>query len=302
MNSYLCQTQWQVGCHLSFRGEILNVVLDAIENGMYTTQFFLGDPKNAWKRDKVTKDDILSSKEMMKRFPINLFSHYPFCANLAGKASKGGLAWDGDNSIDNKLRGVIDSLEYELGVISEFQTETNKTGVIIHPGSNVNRESGHLKVAETINKVNFPKNSFLILENCAGEGNKLCRNFSEIAIVLNNLDDDKLKHTKVCIDTAHLWGQGDYNLSEVSEIDRLFDDFDKEIGLQNWRLLHLNDAGVPLGSKKDVHACLGEGYIWKNNFDSLHHLLIKCTDNNIPMVLETEIKDMITLCKIINNK
>ena len=158
---------------------------------------------------------------------------------------------------------------------------------------------GHLKVSETINKIKFPNNSYLILENSAGEGNKLCRTITEIAMVLKNLDKDKLKHTKVCIDTAHLWGQGDYNLSEVKEIDRLFDDFEREIGLENWRLLHLNDSGVPLGSKKDVHACLGEGHIWKNDFDSLHHLLIKCTEHQIPIVLETEIKDMLTLGKIL---
>jgi deoxyribonuclease-4 len=300
MNSCILETQWEIGSHLPYNGNISDVVLTAIDYGMYTTQFFMGDPKAAWKRDKISEEDIKLAKKLMNRYPINLFSHYPFCANLAGKATKGCLAWDGNDFIDNKVRGVLKALEYELGIISKFKTQTNKAGVIIHPGSNINREVGHLKVAETINKINFPNSeSYLLLENCAGEGNKLCRTISELALVLNNIQEEKLGNVKVCIDTAHLWGQGDYNLSLVDEIDRLFEEFENEIGLENLHLIHLNDAGVPFGTKRDVHACLGQGYIWNQNFDSLRHLLAKCTEYRIPLVLETDISDMKTLGRIL---
>jgi deoxyribonuclease-4 len=75
----------------------------------------------------------------------------------------------------------------------------------------------------------------------------------------------------------------------------MFNDFDKLLGMDNFYLLHLNDSLASLGSKKDLHACLGEGSIWKHGFQSLVHLLNKCQSNNIPMVLETTDSDMLTI-------
>ena len=170
-----------------------------------------------------------------------------------------------------------------------------RSGVVIHPGSYPDREDGHCAVAMTLNRINFPKNSFLLLENCAGEGNKLCRTFEEIRKVMDLLEPEKKKHVKVCVDTAHIWGQGDYDLSSIEGVDKMFEDFEKFLGIENFYLLHLNDSKVPLGSKKDSHACLGEGWIWKNSFKSLVYLLNKCKENQIPMVLETDESDMLTL-------
>jgi endonuclease IV len=78
----------------------------------------------------------------------------------------------------------------------------------------------------------------------------------------------------------------------------MFADFDRLLGIDNFYLLHLNDSKVPLGSKKDLHACLGDGCIWENSFESLIHLLNKCKENKIPMVLETHGTDMITLANL----
>ena len=69
----------------------------------------------------------------------------------------------------------------------------------------------------------------------------------------------------------------------------------KRIGLKYFNLLHLNDSEVPLGSKKDRHARLGSGYIWKDDFKPLIYLLNKCKDHDIPMILETHHIDMMTL-------
>ena len=299
MTSKICETQWEIGSHMIFKGSLESLCNESIRFGMYTTQFFLGDAKNAWRRFLVSDEDLKKAKIKIEKFHLNIFSHYPFCANLAGKATKDGLAWEDNKEVDRKLYGVISALEYELDTISKLKTENNKTGVVIHPGSNVNRELGHKKVAETINKINFSNpDQQLLLENCAGEGNKLCKNLFEISKVLEMVDKSKQANVKVCIDTAHLWGEGDYNLSQIDEIDRFFSDFDRLIGLDRWYLLHLNDSGVPVGSKKDIHACLGEGYIWKKSFDSLHHLLNRCKEYQIPIVLETEITDLLTVGKI----
>lgn len=289
--------QWDVGSHISFSGKLLSTVRRGVNSGMNTIQFFMGDYKSAWKREKIEEDDIIETKKLMKRFHMNIFSHYPFCANFAGKAQKGGLAWKNNNEVNQRLRGVIRALEYELSILANFH-EYGRCGVVIHPGSYYERNEGHLAVAQTINLIDFPKDSVLLLENCAGEGNKLCRDFEEIQYVLKNLEEKQRSHVKVCVDTAHIWGQGDYDLREKKEIDRLFRDFQFLIGLENLYLLHLNDSKVPLGSKKDVHEDLGEGYIWKNRFDSLVYLLNKCKEYQIPMVLETHETDLKTLLSI----
>jgi deoxyribonuclease-4 len=287
---------WIVGVHLSFSQNIAPVISQGIHHGMYTIQFFMGNPKQAWKRQKISDKDIENTQNLLSRFPMNVFTHYPYCANLAGKSEKGYLAWSGNSAVDGNIRSMLKALEYELGIVSNF---TNcRSGVVIHPGSYPDRESGHIAVAQTINQINFPQHSHLLLENCAGEGNKLCRTFEEIRIVIDNLNQDKKPHVKVCVDTAHIWGQGDYNLSDIEEVNRMFEDFDRILGIENFYLLHLNDSQVPLGSKKDKHACLGNGHIWKNDFTSLIYLLNKCKEFEIPMILESDGTDMLTLAQL----
>ncbi len=219
--------------------------------------------------------------KFIEHFPTNVFSHFVYVANFAGSIDS--LAWNGDLEQDRKTELIVRELEHELSVMSHFKTN----GTIIHPGAFKDRKLGLETIAKSINKINFVKNSNLLLENSAGEGNKLCRDFKEIKMVIDNVDISKRKHVGVCLDTAHIWGQGDYDLSKVEEIDRMFEDFDRIIGLEKFKLLHLNDSEVPKGSKKDRHASLGEGCIWKDSFDSLKHLLNRCEKNKTAMVLET---------------
>ena len=279
-----------IGSHISFHNnEINRTIRESINTGMYSLQFFMGNPLKAWNRAKIEKDDLEKSNQLLNKFPMNIFTHYPYCANLAGNA-KGDLGWSGNLEVDDKLNGLIKSLEYELGVVAQLQNNNKNSGVVIHPGSHPNRIEGHKKVAETINKINFPKNSILILENSAGEGNKLCKTLEEIKCVIDLLEEDIKVHVKVCIDTAHIWGQGDFDLRKISEIDRLFEVVSDNIGIDNFHLLHLNDSKVKLGAKRDCHACIGTGHIWGQDTDSLCHLLKKCNNYEIPIVVETNWK------------
>ena len=146
---------WEVGDHTRFSISIANTVLEGIREGMRTIQFFMGDPKAAWKRDEISNDDIENTKKLIRRFPMNVFTHYPFCANLAGQATKGCLAWSGDLTVDRKLLGMMKALEYELGIVANFSEK--RSGVVIHPGSYPDREAGHCAVAKTLNKIKFPQ-------------------------------------------------------------------------------------------------------------------------------------------------
>lgn len=285
---------WECGAHISFSSNIRDTIFDSIIKGMYTTQFFMGNPKT-YNRKIIYKQDIEETKQLLKRFPMNVFSHFPYISNLAGSVKS--LAWSGDDYVDHKINLLLKGLTYELEVLSHFNNE-KKSGVVIHPGSYPDRKKGLDTIILSLNKINFIHKSKLLLENCAGEGNKLCRDFKEIKYIMDGLQQEKKEHIGVCVDTAHIWGQGDYDLSSCEEIERLFDDFEQQIGLQYFTLLHLNDSKVQLGAKKDRHESIGKGYIWSNSFDSLILLLNKCKYYNIPILLETTCDDMLTLEKI----
>ena len=283
---------WEVGAHIPFSKIIEPTVLTAVNRGMYTLQFFMGNPQSI-KRQRISDEDIKNTTEITQHFPMHIYTHFPYVANLAGKSSPDGLAWSGNNQVDGYIKVIMQELEYELGVMARVGH-----GVVVHPGANPKRQEGLLAIAKTINKMTFPENSTLILENCAGEGNKLCRDFHEIKVVLDHLDPKQKPHIKICVDTAHIWGQGDYDISKIKEVDRMFTEFDNIIGLDYFYLLHLNDSEVKLGAKKDRHACLGQGEIWGDSFDSLTHILDKCKDLDIPAVLETGGNDMLTLSQL----
>jgi len=283
---------WNIGAHMRFSQKIAPTITEAINCGMYTVQFFMGNPQSC-SRQRISEEDIKNTQLFTKKFPMYIYSHFPYIANFAGKSSKDGLAWNGNKSVDAFLSTIIKELEYELHILSQIGH-----GVVIHPGSYPDREKGHIAIAKSMNSINFSEGSMVLLENCAGEGNKLCSTFEELKFVLNNIDENKRQNIGICVDTAHIWGKGDYDLRKVSEIDRMFDDFSEIIGMEYFKLLHLNDSEVQLGSKKDRHACIGTGHIWQDSFDSLIHLLDKCKDFNIPMVLETDGSDMFTLAKL----
>jgi len=285
----------RIGSHLPFRKNIYDTIICAIKNGMYCCQFFLGNPKG-YKRQIITEKDINNVRDILNNFNMDVFTHFPYIANLNGLKAQ--LAWDGDKQVDDKLTYILSQLEYELDIVSKFKNNRNICGVVIHPGCYAETNIGLKTVAKTINKINFPKNSLLLLENCAGEGVKLCKNFKEIKTLLDNIDKNKIKNIGVCVDTAHIWGKGDYDLRHVEDIDRMFKDFDKIIGIEFFKLLHLNDSKVQLGSKKDRHELLEKGEIWKYNNKSLVYLIKKCKEYKIPIILETEYTDMNTIHKI----
>jgi len=284
----------QVGGHIGFSKQILPTIETAIMNNMKSFQFFLGNPKS-FTRQRLTKEDIVNTYKLANENNINIFSHYPYTASLNGSVAS--LAWNGDKEQDTKTTKILTELEYELNTISLLSPVN---GVVIHPGSYKKTKEGLETISKSINKINFSENSKLLLENCAGEGTKLCKNFSDIAKVFEGIDNSKKNNVGICIDTAHIHGSGIYDLSKQDDVDKMFYEFDKYIGLDKFNLLHLNDSMVALGSKKDRHECLCEGCIWKKNNTALKYLLTKCGENKIPVIIETAdvVGDMDTIDRL----
>lgn len=289
----LLSVRWLVGAHTGFSGRICDTLWTSVNYGMYATQFFMGNPKG-FNRSEISLTDIEECKKILKRFPMHVFTHFPYIANLAG--SKDILAWNGNETQDGKTRHVLKGLQYELDVLNNFNEKS--CGIVIHPGNHTHRQKGITAICESINQLKFPGHVKLLLENSAGQGTSLATTFDEIASIINGVNENKQQHLGVCIDTCHIYAYGTYDLSDVKEIDRMFSDFDEQIGLEKFSLLHLNDSKCVKGSKKDRHACLGTGYIWGESMESLIYLLNKCNEFNIPIILETHGLDMITLANL----
>jgi deoxyribonuclease-4 len=163
-------------------------------------------------------------------------------------------------------------------------------GVVIHPGSYSDTKKGIETIVKSLDKIEFKDGYNLLLENCAGQGDTLARNFEELYGMLSSKNS---KNINVCIDTAHIWGVGEYDISTEKGVEKLFTEFDKIIGLEKFKLLHLNDSRVNISSRKDCHEEIKNGYIWKTNDSSLKYLLHKVENLNIPFVLETTQDDFI---------
>lgn len=270
---------WITGSHFSIEDSLYKTCFKAINLGFNCFQFFLGNPYSL-NRKKLTQKDIDDTVRLCKDYNLAIYSHSPYIHNLCGKSTGNPKS---DNPLPDSVYKNITSLEYELSILANFPGG----GVVIHPGSYKDKEKGIQTIITSLNTINFPENSLLLLENCAGEGNKIPKTLENISAILQGIKSEKKRNVGICMDTAHIHGQGDYNFSIVSEVDRFFHDFDSIIGLSNLRLLHLNDSQVEFGSKKDRHASLGLGTIWGNDIDPLIKLLEYCKRYNIPTVLET---------------
>ncbi len=294
-NNHVFIVDYDVGVHVGFNGFLSHSLKFAVEKGMRSCQVFMGD-QTSFSRAKIDMNDIIECQKIQNRFPIHFFSHFPFTASLCG--SVGSLAWNGDDIQNKKTSFMLRQLENELDVFANFTTDKSRSGVVIHPGCNTNTREGLISISKSINKIKFAPCAKLILENSAGEGKKLCKNFDEFMCIFNMIEPQKRVNVGICIDTAHIHGQGDFDLSTIIGVDDMFEQFEKRIGLEYLSLIHLNDSEVKFGSKKDRHASLKTGEIWGERDDALRHIIIICKRLKIPMIMETNIRDMVTVSMI----
>jgi deoxyribonuclease-4 len=291
--------KWDIGSHIAFRGTLSKAIEDGISFGAYAIQFFLGNPKS-FTRSRMSDDDITEAKRLTDRFPMTVISHSPYMFNWAGTVKD--LAWAGNEDLDNSMIWKLAELEYEVNVLANFP----RNGVVVHPGCHTDRLAGCRAIGKSLSKINFHKNGRILLENSAGEGNKLGNTFVELKLMYDSIVQEKQKHFGFCVDTAHIFGNGEYDLRKCDEVKRMFREFDETIGLDKLSLIHLNDSRCDdskgcdayFGSKKDRHAMIGEGYIWGESFDSLLTLLDFIKKHKIPLVLETTPFDLITMGQI----
>jgi deoxyribonuclease-4 len=135
-------------------------------------------------------------------------------------------------------------------------------------------------IAEALNKAMWEEQqTTVLLETMAGKGSEVGRNFEEIRRIIDLITlQDKIG---VCLDTCHVW-DGGYDI--VDKLDEVMDEFDRVIGLERLKAIHINDSMNPVSSHKDRHAKIGEGYIGK---EAMERIVNHPALQNLPFILET---------------
>lgn len=141
-------------------------------------------------------------------------------------------------------------------------------------------ETGITLITELLNQVLHPEQTTtVLLETMAGKGSEVGRNFEELQAIIERVDlKEKIG---VCLDTCHVWDAG-YDI--VEHLDEVLKEFDRIIGLERLKAIHLNDSMNPLGSHKDRHARLGEGQIGP---EALQRIVCHEKLQGLPFILET---------------
>lgn len=259
------QKQLVIGCHLSSSKGYLAMGKTALSIGANTFQFFTRNPRGGKAKAVDPQDAAALMKLAEENYFGPLLAHAPYTMNPC--AAEPRLLEFAEMVMTEDLQ----ALEYLPGNLYNF-----------HPGSHVKQgtEIGIGKIAAMLNRVLFAgQQTTVLLETMAGKGSEVGRSFEELAAILDKVQlQDKMG---VCLDTCHIFDAG-YDI--VNSLDEVLTSFDKLIGLDRLKAIHLNDSLNTLGSRKDRHACIGAGNIGLEALTAvINHPALK----NLPFYLET---------------
>lgn len=258
----------KLGSHVSMSGKkmLLGSSEEAASYGANTFMIYTGAPQNT-RRKPIEELNIANGTLHMEEHGIeDIIVHAPYIINIA-----------------NTLKPAT----FELGV-RFLQSEIERTEaigakqIVLHPGAHVGAgvDEGIKKIIEGLNEaLKQDQHVQIALETMAGKGTEIGRSFDEIARIIDGVThNDKLS---VCLDTCHIHDAG-YAISE--DVDQVLEEFDKIIGLDRIKVVHVNDSKNERGAQKDRHENIGFGHI---GFDALHEVIYHDVFSNIPKILET---------------
>ena len=253
------------GCHLSSSAGLVAMGRTACAIGANTFQFFTRNPRGSRAKAVDPKDWAALCKLMQQENFGPVIAHAPYTINPCSAAPE--TREFARQTMQDDLR----RLEYLPGNYYNF-----------HPGSHVGQgvEAGVQEIVETLNAVMEPgQRTVVLLETMAGKGTEVGGRFEELQAILSGVRErDQIG---VCLDTCHVHDAG-YDI--VHDLDGVLAQFDRIIGLDRLKALHINDSKNPMGSHKDRHEKLGVGTI---GFDALLAVTRHPALRTLPMVLET---------------
>lgn len=258
-----------IGCHLPSSKGYLAMGKHAVSLGANTFAFFTRNPRGGSAKP-IKEADVAAFRELAEKEQFGkLVAHAPYTMNLCSA----------DPSIRefgrNMLADDMERMEYTPGQYYNF-----------HPGSHVGQgvETGIEQIADALNSILKPEQTTtVLLEGMAGKGSEIGSKFEELRAILDRVE---LKEKMgVCLDTCHLWEAG---FDIVNDLEGVLAEFDRIVGIEYLKAMHLNDSKNPMTAHKDRHEKIGEGHIGKD-------ALIKVVNNpylrELPFILETPNED-----------
>ena len=258
-----------IGNHLSASKGYAAMGRMAVKLGANTFAFFTRNPRGGAAK-AIDPADVEKLLELMREQQFGkLVAHAPYTMNLC--AAKEDIRKFSKEMIADDLR----RMEYTPGNYYNF-----------HPGSHVGQgtETGITLIAELLNQVLYPEQTTtVLLETMAGKGSEVGRNFEELQAIIERVDlKEKIG---VCLDTCHVWDAG-YDI--VEHLDEVLKEFDRIIGLERLKAIHLNDSMNDCGAHKDRHQKLGLGKIGE---EALRRVVTHPALQGRPFILETPNED-----------
>ncbi|UFT97798.1 deoxyribonuclease IV [Radiobacillus kanasensis] len=258
----------KIGSHVSMSGKemLLGSSKEAAGYGSNVFMIYTGAPQNT-RRKPIEELNIEAGLQHMKENGLEeIVVHAPYIINIGNTTKKE---------------------TFELGV-NFLRSEIERTEaigakqIVLHPGAHVGEgvDKGIEKIIEGLNEVlHSGQKAQIALETMAGKGSEIGSNFEELARIIDGVKlDDKLS---ICLDTCHIHDAG-YDI--INDFDGVLEQFDRIIGLDRLKVIHVNDSKNPTGAKKDRHENIGFGHI---GYDALHYIVHHPQLTNLPKILET---------------
>lgn len=258
-----------IGSHVSFdsKEQLLKSVKECINYNANTFMFYTGAPQNT-RRCAINDELTYLALELMKQNNIlfdKVVAHAPYIVNLAN---------------DNDPEKYDFSIKFVRQEVERLE-QLNVKYLVLHPGSSVGIERSKAlnNISYALNKIlSINTNVIILLETMAGKGTECGINISEIKTIMDGVD--KKDNIGVCLDTCHLNDSG----IDISKFGLYLDEFDKTIGIDKIKCVHVNDSKNDIGSHKDRHENIGYGTI---GFNNLMNVIYNSRLSDIPKILET---------------
>ena len=257
-----------IGSHVGYKKDsgLVGSVKEALSYNANTFMFYTGAPQNT-KRLPIDLEKVKEADQLMKDNKIvkeNVIVHAPYIINLA--------------------TDDLEKREFSCNFLKEEIKRVETLGfsyLVLHPGSHVGAgtDKGIQNIADSLNKI-IDKDTkvVILLETMAGKGTEVGKNFEELESIISKIKQKE--NIGVCLDTCHINDAG----YDLNYFDKVLDSFDKIIGLDKLKCIHVNDSKNIMGSHKDRHENIGYGHI---GFDNLINIIYNKRLDNIPKILET---------------
>ena len=254
-----------IGCFLTISKGYLHMGQTALSIGANTFQYFTRNPRGSSVRAFNPVDAQAMTDLIRENRFAPVLAHAPYTLNPCAAA---------EHTLDFAHRALTEDIQRLEFFPDSFYN--------LHPGSHVGQgvEAGIEKIAASLNLAMFPgMKTTVLLETMAGKGSEVGRRFEELREIIDRIDQPE--RIGVCFDTCHVYDAG-YDI--VGDLDGVLTEFDRIVGLDRIRAVHLNDSKNPMGSRKDRHEKIGQGTIGLDAFGRIiNHPALRA----LPFHLET---------------